>query len=100
MVGEDTYVGGDDDVDDLDKMLWNIESEFSGKSQNDKFSQIMKDHAILNMAYLDPTIITKALVIKKLEKIENYIVDFFSRNIRTSDTYSYLTPSNIHLTTQ
>jgi hypothetical protein len=44
MAGEDTDVGGDDDVDDLDEMLWNVESEFSGKSQNDKFSQIMKDY--------------------------------------------------------
>jgi hypothetical protein len=44
MVGEDTDVGGDDDVDDLDEMLRNVESEFNGKSQNDKFSQIMKDY--------------------------------------------------------
>jgi hypothetical protein len=46
MVGEDTDVGGDDDAGDLDEMLWNVESEFSGKSQNDKFSQIMKDYEI------------------------------------------------------
>jgi hypothetical protein len=32
MVGEDTNVGGNDDVDDLDEMLQNMESEFSGKS--------------------------------------------------------------------
>jgi hypothetical protein len=38
MAGEDTDVGGDDDVDDLDEILRNVESEFSGKSQNDKFS--------------------------------------------------------------
>jgi hypothetical protein len=44
MAGEDTDVGGDDDVDDLDEMLRNVESEFSGKSRNDKFSQIMKDY--------------------------------------------------------
>jgi hypothetical protein len=44
MVGEDTDVGGDNDVDDLDKILRNVESEFSGKSRNDKFSQIMKDY--------------------------------------------------------
>jgi hypothetical protein len=44
MVGEDTDVRGDNDVDDLDEMLRNVESEFSGKSQNDKFSQIMKDY--------------------------------------------------------
>jgi hypothetical protein len=44
VAGEDNNVGGDDDVDDLDEMLRNMESEFSGKSQNDKFSQIMKDY--------------------------------------------------------
>jgi hypothetical protein len=44
MAGEDTDFGGDDDVDDLDEMLWNVESELTGKSQNDKFSQIMKDY--------------------------------------------------------
>jgi hypothetical protein len=32
MVGEDTDVGGDDDVDDVDKMLRNVESEFGGKN--------------------------------------------------------------------
>jgi hypothetical protein len=44
MAGADTDVGGHDDLDDLDEMLRNLESEFSGKSQNDKFSQIMKDY--------------------------------------------------------
>jgi hypothetical protein len=44
MAGEDTDVVGDDDVDDLDEMLWNVGSDFSGNSQNDKFSQIMKDY--------------------------------------------------------
>jgi phage-related minor tail protein len=44
MAGEDTDVRGRDDVDDLDEMFWNVESEFSGKSQNDKFSQIIKDY--------------------------------------------------------
>jgi hypothetical protein len=43
MAGEDTDVEGDD-VDDLDEMLRNVESEFSGKNQNDKLSQIMKDY--------------------------------------------------------
>jgi hypothetical protein len=43
---EDTDVGGHDDVDDPDEMLRNVDSEFSGKSQNDKFSQIMKDYKI------------------------------------------------------
>jgi hypothetical protein len=32
MAGEDTNVGGDDDVDDPDEMLWNVESEFNDKS--------------------------------------------------------------------
>jgi hypothetical protein len=44
VAGEDTDVGGDDDVDDLDEILKNVESEFSGKSQNDNFSQIIKDY--------------------------------------------------------
>jgi hypothetical protein len=44
MARQDTNVGGGDDVDDLDEMLRNVESEFSGKSQNNKFSQIMKDY--------------------------------------------------------
>jgi hypothetical protein len=44
MAGVDTDVGGHDDLDDLDEMLRNLESEFNGKSQNDKFSQIMKDY--------------------------------------------------------
>jgi hypothetical protein len=44
MARADTDVGGDNDVDDLDEMLRNVESEFSGKSQNDKFSQVMKDY--------------------------------------------------------
>jgi hypothetical protein len=47
MAGEDTDVGGDDDIDDLDEMLQNVKSEFSDKSQNDKFSQIMKDYETL-----------------------------------------------------
>jgi hypothetical protein len=37
-------MAGYDDVDDLDEMLQNVESEFSGKSRSDKFSQIMKDY--------------------------------------------------------
>jgi hypothetical protein len=46
MAGEDTDVGGDDNVQYLDEMLQNVGSDFSGKSQNDKFSQIMKDYKI------------------------------------------------------
>jgi hypothetical protein len=44
VAGEDTDVRCDDDLDDLDEMLWNVESEFRGKSRNDKFLQIMKDY--------------------------------------------------------
>jgi hypothetical protein len=36
-----------------------------------------EDHKILDMAYLDPTMITEDLVMKKPEEIENYIVNFF-----------------------
>jgi predicted DNA binding CopG/RHH family protein len=32
------------DVDDVDEILRNVESEFSDKSQNDKSSQIIKDY--------------------------------------------------------
>jgi hypothetical protein len=35
-----------------------------------------EDHAILDMAYLDPTMVTEALVMKKPEEIENYIMNF------------------------
>jgi hypothetical protein len=36
-----------------------------------------EDHTILDMAFLDPTMITEALVMKKLRETENYIMDFF-----------------------
>jgi hypothetical protein len=36
-----------------------------------------EDHAILDMAFLDHTMVTEALVVKKLKETENYIVDFF-----------------------
>jgi hypothetical protein len=55
-----------------------------------------KDHAILDMAYLDCTMVTEALVMMKPEETENYIVYFFLEH----HTYSYLTPSSIYLTTQ
>jgi hypothetical protein len=58
-----------------------------------------EDHTILDMVYLDPTIVTEALVMKKPEETDNYIMDS-SWNTRTSDTYSYLRPSIIYLTTQ
>jgi hypothetical protein len=32
------------------------------------------------MAYLDPMMVTEALVMKKAEEIENYIVDFFLKH--------------------
>jgi hypothetical protein len=35
------------------------------------------DHTILDMAYLDRTMITEALVMKKPEEMEKYIVNFF-----------------------
>jgi hypothetical protein len=36
-----------------------------------------EDHTILSIAYLDPTMVTEALVQKKPEEIEDYIVNFF-----------------------
>jgi hypothetical protein len=36
-----------------------------------------EDHTILDMAFLDPTMATEALVMKKPEETENYIMDFF-----------------------
>jgi hypothetical protein len=36
-----------------------------------------EDHTFLDMAYLNPTMFTEALVMKKPEETENYIVDFF-----------------------
>jgi hypothetical protein len=36
-----------------------------------------EDHTILDMPYLDPMMVTKALVMKKPEETENYNVDFF-----------------------
>jgi hypothetical protein len=36
-----------------------------------------EDHTILDMAYLDSTMITEALVIEKPEEMEDYIVNFF-----------------------
>jgi hypothetical protein len=36
-----------------------------------------EDHAILDMAYLDPTMVTEALVMKKPKEMEDYIVNFF-----------------------
>jgi hypothetical protein len=39
-----------------------------------------EDHTILGMAYLDPTMITEALVMKKPKEMENYIVNFFMKD--------------------
>jgi hypothetical protein len=36
-----------------------------------------EDRTVLDMAYLNPTMVTEALVMKKPEETENYIVDFF-----------------------
>jgi hypothetical protein len=36
-----------------------------------------EDHVILSMAYLDPTAVIEALVKKKSEETEDYIVNFF-----------------------
>jgi hypothetical protein len=36
-----------------------------------------EDHEILSMAYLNPTMVTEALVKKKPGEIEDYIVNFF-----------------------
>jgi hypothetical protein len=36
-----------------------------------------EDHAILDMAYLDPTMVTEVLVMKKPREMENYIVNSF-----------------------
>jgi hypothetical protein len=39
-----------------------------------------EDHRILSMAYLNPTMVTEALVKKKLEETDDYIVNFFLKN--------------------
>ena len=39
----DNYVIADNDVDELDEMLHNVKGDFTSKSQNQKFSQMMKD---------------------------------------------------------
>jgi hypothetical protein len=36
-----------------------------------------EDNAILDMAFLDPTMVIEALVMKKPEETENYFVNFF-----------------------
>jgi hypothetical protein len=36
-----------------------------------------EDNKILSMAYLDPTMVTEALVKKKPKEMEDYIVNFF-----------------------
>jgi hypothetical protein len=54
-----------------------------------------EDHAILDMAYLDPTMIIEALVMKKPKKTENYIINFFlkqqnKRYIFVPYTFKYI----------
>ncbi len=36
-----------------------------------------EDHRTLSMAYLDPTMVTEALVMNFFKEMENYIVNFF-----------------------
>jgi hypothetical protein len=36
-----------------------------------------EDHGILSMAYFDPMMVTEALVKKKPEEADDYIVNFF-----------------------
>jgi hypothetical protein len=36
-----------------------------------------EDHGILSMTYIDPTMVTEALVNKKHEEMKDYIVNFF-----------------------
>jgi hypothetical protein len=36
-----------------------------------------ENHTILDMAFLDPTMVPEALVMKKLDETKNYIMDFF-----------------------
>jgi hypothetical protein len=43
--------------------------------QND--DEVLRGPRNLDMAYLDPMMVTEALVTKKPEKTENYIMDFF-----------------------
>jgi hypothetical protein len=39
-----------------------------------------EDHIILSIAYLDPMMVTEALVKKKPEEMEDYIVNFFLKH--------------------
>ena len=43
----DNDVATDNDVDDLDEILRNVEGDFTSKSENQKFSQMMKDYETL-----------------------------------------------------
>jgi hypothetical protein len=46
--------------------------------------EVYEDHEILSVAYLDPTMVTKALVKKKPKEMEDYIVNFFPRTSEQS----------------
>jgi hypothetical protein len=39
-----------------------------------------EDHIILSIAYLDPMMVTEALVKKKPEEMEDYIINFFLKH--------------------
>jgi hypothetical protein len=39
-----------------------------------------EDHEILSMTYIDPTMVTEALVKKKHEETKDYIVNFFLKH--------------------
>jgi hypothetical protein len=39
-----------------------------------------EDHTILSTAYLDPTMVTEALVKKKRKEMEDYIVNFILKH--------------------
>jgi hypothetical protein len=51
-----------------------------------------KDHTILSMAYLDPTMVTEALVKKKPKETSNYIFlpGTLEQAIHIPDTFKYI----------
>jgi hypothetical protein len=54
-----------------------------------------EDHEIVSMAYLDPTMVSEALVKKKPEEMLDYIVNFFlkhqnKRHIFLPYTFKYI----------
>jgi hypothetical protein len=53
-----------------------------------------EDHGILSMAYLNPTMVTEALVKKKLKETEDYIIHFF---LRTPEQAIYIPTLHIQV---